>query len=134
MFNVNSSEDLRNVAGYPGRIIRYQDQAKVVSNPQYNASKTTANFLLALRKHFNSLTAVLCVKNSFTDLKILRKKEFLVFETKEGDKKGFIDQIKMQFNFQNSNKIAILDSGSIGYEPIAYFFVQNPFDLIQIFE
>lgn len=135
LMHIESNEELpKNIAGYPGRIIKYQSQAKIVSSPKYNASKTTGNFLLEMRKLNPDLTAILCLKNHQTQL--LKLENFKTINTVEGDKRGFIEQIRPKMKSENiaPTRIAILDSGSIGFEPIAYFLVVHPYDLLNIFD
>ena len=132
----NQDQDsLQNIAGFPGRIIQVQGRAKIVSRPEFNSSKTTGTFLLKIRKHNKKITSVLSIKNQKVDnfKNELEKKGFLIIKTESIDKKGFDNQI-VEKNLNQVAKIALLDSGSIGFESITYLFVENITDLIEIFE
>jgi hypothetical protein len=135
IYEDKDGDSLKNVASFPGRIIQIQGKAKIVSKPEFNSSKTTGSLLLKWRNYNNKITSVLSIKN-FNDTQFatnLEKLKFLIIKTKEIDKIGFSDQIDNK-NITHSTKVAIIDSGSIGFEPIIYLFVENIFDLVEIFD
>ena len=130
--NKNSLQD---VAGFPGRIIQVQGRAKIVSRPEFNASKTNGKFLLDVRNLNSKIASVLSIKN-LNDREFENKlvqKGYLIIETESIDIVGFENQITEK-NFANTSKIAILDTGSSGYESISYLFVENIVDLIDVFD
>lgn len=135
IFENPEGDSLKNIAGFPGRIILVQGRANIVSRPEFNSSKTTGKLLLDIRKTNKKITSVLCIKNkNDSDFEAyLKNKKFTTFNTKALDETGIQNQIKNE-NYTNTSKIAIIDSGSVGYESITYLFVENIFDLVDIFE
>lgn len=127
-------DSLQNVAGFPGRIIQIQGRAKIVSRPEFNSSKTTGQMLLDIRTFNKALTSVLSIKTSEDKefLDNLIKKKFLVLNTTAIDMKGLIKTFEEKAS-DILNKVAVIDSGSVGYEPITYLFVSDITDLIELF-
>lgn len=128
------NDSLENIAGFPGRIIQLQGRAKIVSRPEFNSSKTTGTLLLDVRKINVNIKVILSIKNqddkNFENT--LEKKEFSIIRSDELDKHGLSNKVSSEF--LNKSKIALIDTGSIGFEPITYIMAQNIADIINIFD
>lgn len=132
--NPDESNKLEDVAAFPGRIIQVQGTAKIVSRPEYNSSKTTGSLLLEVRKFNKNIQAVLSIKSKddqdFENRLI--SKNFTIIKTRALDENEFSENIEP--GSLAHSKIAIIDSGSIGYEPITYLLVENITDLVDVFD
>ena len=130
----SDGKNLKDIAAFPGRIIRFQNQAKIVSKPEFLASKSTGDLLLKMHEINAKIVAVLSIKNTnqryFEEL--LEEKNFFLLKTIEGDKKGFNFK-DFDKKLQDQYNIAIIDSGSVGFESITYLFVTEPQSLIELF-
>ena len=135
IFESSTPDSPQDIAGFPGRIIQIQGRAKIVSRPEFNSSKTTSSLLIDIRKSNRKLTAVLSIKNQQdADFETsITKKGFIIFKTQAIDENGLSQQI-ISNTYSNKSKIAILDSGSIGFESITYLFVENIIDLVDVFD
>jgi predicted fused transcriptional regulator/phosphomethylpyrimidine kinase/predicted transcriptional regulator len=129
------SDHIRDIAGFPGRIIRYKNQAKIVSRPEFYASSHTANLLIQIRERYHNIHAVLSIKNPENDdfENTLSNKNFQVIKTEKGDQLGFISQIPNILP-THTEKIALLDKGDMGFESITYLFVKYVKTIVDIFD
>lgn len=135
IFEGPDDDSLKNIAGFPGRIIQVQGRAKIVSRPEFNASITAGTFLMAIRETNKNITSVLCIKNKQDpDFEsTIKKNNFKIFYTEALDENGIHNQIEHE-KYADISKLAIIDSGSVGYESISYLFVDNINDLVEIFD
>lgn len=135
IFESGEEDSLKNIAGFPGRIIQIQGRAKIVSRPEFNASITTGTLLIAIRESNKNITSVLCIKNKQDPAfeSTLTEHNFKIFKTEALDENGIQDQIISE-NYVDITKLAIIDSGSKGYESITYLFADNMYDLVEIFD
>ena len=135
IFEGRGPDSSLNIAGFPGRIVQFKDGAKIVSRPEFNASKTTGSLLISIRKLNKKLSAVLSIKNQNDEKRELTfaEKGFSIIKTLAIDENGLENQLTKK-DFPSTTKIAIIDSGSVGYESISYLFVENIDDLVDIFD
>lgn len=124
---VMTGEDLRDVAAFPGRIIRYGSRAKAVSRPEFSASQSTATLLVSLQTQDPAIRSILSIRVPRPDIAKQRLGQlgFGVEQTHEGDTKGFLDQVSLQKG-KGDGKHAIMDSGGHGFEPITYLTATSP--------
>ncbi|MHA2363227.1 MAG: thiamine-phosphate synthase family protein [Candidatus Hodarchaeales archaeon] len=129
-----NKDHLRDVAAFPGRIIRYRSQAKIISRPEFYASESTANLLIKFRKKVSQIRGALSIKYSQkSSFKYnLESKGFQIIETSIGDTNKIPSEINREIS-PKIQKIAILDAGVVGFEPIAYLLVENPRSLLDVF-
>ena len=126
------AKDLDDVASFPGRIIRVKDEITSVSLPEFGSSKTMSSLLLWLRKIQPNIHWILSIKNKPELIKKLVQLDIEYVSTEELDVK-WEENLKKLKTTKNITEINfILDSGSAGYESIAYIFTKNKNELLDL--
>lgn len=127
-----NAKDLDDVASFPGRIIRVKDTITSVSLPEFGSSKTMSSLLLWLRKMQPNTEWILSIKNKPDLIKKLNQLEIEYAITEELDIRWEenLNELKSKKNINKIN--LILDSGSAGYESIAYVFSKTRIELIDL--
>lgn len=138
---VYAKKDARNekqVAGFPGRIIRVLDEAHVVTNPQFGASGHMAHVVLTVMKHDTSYRSAMNIKYAEKTVDICKKVGFTVksFDRKDEpiekkDKEGFSLEWGVNKVLEQSKIIPdiIYDKGGWGKEPMIRVLGKNPLDV-----
>ena len=126
------AKDLDDIASFPGRIIKVKDTITVVSPPEFGSSKTMSSLLLWIREIQNKTKWILSIKNK-TELVENLKKQNIPFESTNELDIRWDENLDELSNKEDINKTRlILDSGSPGYESIAYVFAENKEDLLEL--
>ena len=129
MMNPDDIPNFSNIAGFPGRIVRVKDRAQAVSKPEYGESRTVSKLLITLRK-YNNIPFVICItlKTSQKLITLLQnQKTFPITKTTNIDNN--YEELCASLHLEDSERyFAIIDSGSIGIEPISYLFFTDKND------
>ncbi|MHA1684906.1 MAG: thiamine-phosphate synthase family protein [Candidatus Heimdallarchaeaceae archaeon] len=120
------------VASFPGRIIKIHDDVEVLRSPEFGASKTMSRLLIWIRNFQPSLTWCISIKNR-PELKTkLNKNDIKFLETKKIDQ-NWEEVLESLSHEETINEInALVDSGSPGYEAIAYLFASSTAELFSL--
>ena len=130
-----NNNDLRNVAAFPGRIIQVQGRAKIISRPEFNSSRTTGSLLINIRNSNRKIKSIISIKNQ-NDPEFEKKivlLGYLIIKTQAIDQYGLTTDL-IKVDYSSATKIAIIDAGSHGYEPIIYLLEENILNLVSLFE
>jgi predicted fused transcriptional regulator/phosphomethylpyrimidine kinase/predicted transcriptional regulator len=126
------ASNLDDVASIPGRIIKIKGNIATISPPEYGSSKTMSSLLLWIRKHQPNIEWIISIKNKSNLAKILTSLKIPFEELKELDL-NWDNQLKEVSKKPTITSIrAILDSGSIGYEPMGYLFADKKESLLDL--
>ena len=125
---VEGSQDIANIAGFPGRIVKVRNEGKIVSYPEFGHGSTLAQILEYFRKQSSSYHSLISIRKTDQILeKISQKKEVLM--TSEADKNWL--QTLQAFSSSEIQQIEIIaDAGGYGLEPLIYIFGKNAFDIV----
>jgi hydroxymethylpyrimidine/phosphomethylpyrimidine kinase len=134
------AEKHQDVAGFPGRIIRYGNKLYAPFPPEFGASKHVATLVLSARKFYKEVSSAMALryipelipllkKEGFSIASFDRNKEPKEIKEKEGSSLdwGVTEALK---NTKNMPDI-IYDEGGVGKEPIIRIFGKDPFDVVQ---
>ena len=130
----DNAKDLDDVASFPGRIIRVKDEITSVSLPEFGSSKTMSSLLLWLRTIQPNTQWILSIKNKPELIKKLNQLEIKYATTEELDVKWEENLEQLRSNKDVNKLNLILDSGSAGYESIAYVFAKNKNELLALLQ
>lgn len=113
------------VASFPGRIIKIEDEVVAVREPSFGVSTTMSKFLLWIRQFQPKVKWIMSIKNNQELASILNDLQITYAETEELDKQ-MEEILTFLGTIEKIDKIKILaDKGSPGYEAIAYIFGEN---------
>jgi len=131
------SED--QVAGFPGRIIRFRDSARAVANPEFGASRHIARIVLTVMRYDPSYRSAMNIKYSEDIVAVCRKIGFDVKSFDRSDEPpekkdqegrslewGVNEVLKQSFAVPD----IIYDPGGWGKEPMVRVLGKNPVDVV----
>jgi hydroxymethylpyrimidine/phosphomethylpyrimidine kinase len=134
------SEDMFDVAAFPGRIVRWKDEIAAWSDPEFGASKHVAHIILTVMKFNRDYCSAMNIRYSKESLNQMKKKGFLIghfdrglepkkMKEKEGSSLewGVGEVLKRMKQVPDS----IYDEGDIGKEPMIRVLGKNPLDVVQ---
>ncbi|MEW6087298.1 MAG: bifunctional hydroxymethylpyrimidine kinase/phosphomethylpyrimidine kinase [bacterium] len=133
-----NADNLNEVLGFPGRIIRFKDELKILAPPEPGASKHTGKVVLTAMKHNPSFRAAMNVKFSDKIINICKKLKFKTAEfnrRKEPPETKFKDGCTIEwgtdFAIKKIKNIPdiIFDRGADGKEPMIRVLGRNPDDV-----
>jgi len=133
-YTTKNPESLKDVLSFPGRIIKFKNEAKIISDPEFGASKHIASMLLEANKANPEIRACLCIKYDKRILKLLKEKK-IDFAFNNAKKKIENDPVVEAFkNFLSKNKLpqVLIDKGGKNLEPVCYIFGKNPTEVVNI--
>ncbi|MHA1960095.1 MAG: thiamine-phosphate synthase family protein [Candidatus Thorarchaeota archaeon] len=121
------------VAGFPGRILLIEGQARAHANPQFGASRHTARLLLWAKHRYRRVRACLCLSGGYRIVKAAKSVGFKITELAEAstDVEFIIRAMEEVKTRQRATPKypAIHVPGGIGVEPILYLFGSSASDL-----
>ncbi len=126
------TENLDDIASFPGRIIKVKDDIKTVSLPEFSSSRTMSPLLIWLHKIEPRIKWIFSIKNR-TELKMKLENfnipfiETMFLDTKWNET---LNNLKSYSNFSQIK--VILDTSGPGYEAIAYIIAQEVDELLEI--
>ncbi len=132
-YSFPNPQNLKDVLSFPGRIIKYKNSAKVISEPEFGVSTHLANMLLEANKKKSEIRCCICIKYNSEILKII-KSLGLIYDFNFPKKKSedpVLDAFK-RFLRERELPQVLIDKGGKGLEPICYVFGKNPKDVIDI--
>ncbi len=110
------------VASFPGRIIKIGKEITTVREPEFGNSKTMSALLLWI-KHFQpEINCMLSIKNKRELKRKLDTNNIPYLESKALDTAWNEKLEELSNNKKVLEAKALLDSGALGFEPIAYIF------------
>jgi hydroxymethylpyrimidine/phosphomethylpyrimidine kinase len=127
------------VAGFPGRIIRFRDTARAVANPEFGASRHIARIVLTVMQYDSSCRSAMNIKYSEDIIADCRK---IGFDVKSFDRAGEPPEKKDQEGcslewgvnevLKQSLSIPdiIYDPGGWGKEPMVRVLGKNPVEVV----
>ncbi len=123
------TQEIKDIAGFPGRIIKVKDKGQIISYPEFGQGATLAQILGYFKRQSSKFNSLISIRRTDNILKIISpKKEVLL--TVEADKDWI--QTLQAFSTQEIQEIEIIaDAGGIGLEPLIYLFGKTPNDIIE---
>jgi hydroxymethylpyrimidine kinase/phosphomethylpyrimidine kinase len=127
------------VAGFPGRMIRFRDGVRVLANPEFGASQHIAHIVLAVLKHDSSHRSVMNIKYSEKIIDVCRRIGFAVESFDRADepaenknKDGFSLEWGVNSVLLRTRMIPdiIYDRGDWGKEPMVRVLGRNPVEVV----
>jgi len=125
------AKTIKDVAGIPGRIVKFKDRVKAVGNPEFGASSHVARILLKVMEYDQNIRAAMNIKYSQEILEACKKLGFTIsfFDRKEEPMEiKFIEGATLQWGVEYAiKKIGkvpdiIYDLGEVGKEPMIRIF------------
>jgi hydroxymethylpyrimidine kinase/phosphomethylpyrimidine kinase len=138
VFMLPYSEDLNDIAGFPGRIIRVRKDIHAPFYPEFGASKHIASVVLAANRCFPEIMSAMNIRYSPEIVELMKKKCFRVgsFDRRKEpkvikEKEGSSLDWGVTEAFRNAKKPfdAVYDEGDVGKEPVIRIFGTDPFDV-----
>ncbi|UCE09541.1 MAG: hypothetical protein JSW61_11295 [Candidatus Thorarchaeota archaeon] len=128
-----SADSISEVAGVPGRILLVDGKARAHANPQFGASRHTAQILLWAKDQYKNIRSCLCLSGQPPVVEAARTVGFEITELHTASKDvdsiiDAVDEIKARRRADTSNP-AIHVPGGVGVEPILYLFGSSALDL-----
>jgi len=114
------------VMSFPGRIIKYKNQAKILSPPNFGESNLSSELLLQFYQEDPNKTSLLILKNTKKLRQVLESlqtsEDIRVIFTTAADKKWdtLFESLK-PYHFD-----VLSDKGAPGFESLIYFFERSP--------
>ncbi|MHB8139389.1 MAG: bifunctional hydroxymethylpyrimidine kinase/phosphomethylpyrimidine kinase [Smithellaceae bacterium] len=127
------------VAGFPGRIIRFRDGVRVLANPEFGASQHIAHIVLTVLKHDSSHRSAMNIKYSEKIIDVCRRIGFAVESFDRADepaanknKEGFSLEWDVNSVLLHASMIPdiIYDRGGWGKEPMVRVLGRNPIEVV----
>ena len=133
------ADDESQVAGFPGRIIRFRDGVRVLANPEFGASQHIAHIVLTVLKHDSSYRSAMNIKYSERIIDICQNIGFTVESFDRADepaanqnKDGFSLEWGVNSVLLHARMIPdiIYDLGGWGKEPMVRVLGRNPIEVV----
>ena len=133
------AENESQVAGFPGRIIRFRDGVRVLANPEFGASQHMAHIVLTVLKHDSSHRSAMNIKYSEKIIDVCRRIGFAVESFDRADepaenknKEGFSLEWGVNSALLHARMIPdiIYDRGAWGKEPMVRVLGRNPVEVV----
>ncbi|HLZ18809.1 MAG TPA: bifunctional hydroxymethylpyrimidine kinase/phosphomethylpyrimidine kinase [Smithellaceae bacterium] len=127
------------VAGFPGRIIRFRDGVRVLANPEFGASQHIAHIVLTVLKHDSSHRSAMNIKYSEKIIDVCRRIGFAVERFDRADepaenknREGFSLEWGVNSVLARTRMIPdiIYDRGGWGKEPMVRVLGRNPVEVV----
>jgi predicted fused transcriptional regulator/phosphomethylpyrimidine kinase/predicted transcriptional regulator len=133
---IEKAKTISDIAGIPGRIVRFRGKAKALMDPEFGVSGHLGKILLAVMKINPNIRAAINIKYNKDILEILEKlnlKYYIlkrdIFSTDiEGDLIRFIEDLAKK-GIKDID--AIIDEGGFGIEPNTYLFDKSAIKLAE---
>ncbi|SRR5579875_989320 len=127
-------ESIKDVLSFPGRIIKFKNEARVISDPEFGASRHIAGMLLEANKVEPSIRACLCIKYDKKILRLLKEKgiKFAFNYTKKESARDQVIEAFKEFLSENDLPDVLIDEGGQNLEPVCYIFGQKPKDVVKL--
>ncbi|MEM2210166.1 MAG: bifunctional hydroxymethylpyrimidine kinase/phosphomethylpyrimidine kinase [Nitrososphaerota archaeon] len=125
------AKTIKDVAGIPGRIVKFKDRVKAVGNPEFGASSHVARILLKVMEYDQNIRAAMNIKYSQEILEACKKLGFTIsfFDRKEEPMEiksieGATLQWGVEYAIKKIGKVPdiIYDLGEVGKEPMIRIF------------
>jgi predicted fused transcriptional regulator/phosphomethylpyrimidine kinase/predicted transcriptional regulator len=133
-YSLPNPQGINDVLSFPGRIIKFKNAVKIISEPEFGASKHIANMLIEANKKNQEIRACICIKYDENILRIIKSLKYsFAFNYKK--KKIYQDPVVEAFKeFLKNNPVPqiLIDKGGKGLEPVCYIFGRNPSEVVSI--
>jgi hydroxymethylpyrimidine kinase/phosphomethylpyrimidine kinase len=139
VYAVAGAETDFQVAGFPGRIIRFRNSARVLANPEFGASQHIAHIVLTVLKYDSSYRSAMNIKYSERIIDVCQRTGFAIesFDrvdepVENKDKEGFSLEWGVNKVLQQAKMMPdiIYDRGGWGKEPMVRVLGRNPVEVV----
>jgi hydroxymethylpyrimidine/phosphomethylpyrimidine kinase len=139
-YAIPNAQNKRDVAAFPGRIIRIGDGIAIIDAPAFGASQHIASIILTVMKHDPAFRSAMNIRYSPAMLKVCKQGGFSVlgFDRAQEppevmEKEGHSLSWGVEAVLKKVNKIpdAIYDKGGWGKEPMIRILGKNPNEVIR---
>jgi hydroxymethylpyrimidine kinase / phosphomethylpyrimidine kinase / thiamine-phosphate diphosphorylase len=133
------SQEIEDVAAFPGRIVRFKDSVAALANPEFGASRHIANIILTVMKFDPDYCSAMNIRFSKQTVNRLRKKGFSVGHfDRRMEPKGVKEREGSSLEWgvgevlRRSKRIPdfIYDEGDVGKEPMIRVLGRNPVEVV----
>jgi len=140
VYALPNATDLKDVAGFPGRIINYKNNLFAITSPEFGASRHVASLVISAKRYYPEVSSAMALRFIPELIPILKKSGFKISSF---DRKMEPKQIKEKEGSSldwgvsealEKTKIMpdiIYDLGDVGKEPVIRVFGVNPFDVAE---
>lgn len=133
---IEGAKVISDIAGIPGRIVRFRGKAKALMDPEFGVSGHLGKILLAVMRVNPKIRSAINIKYNKEILEILNKLNLKYYILKrdifskdvEEELIKFIEDLAKR-NIKDID--AIIDEGSFGIEPNTYLFDENAIKLAE---
>lgn len=127
---LKEAKTISDVAGVPGRIVRFRGKAKALMDPEFGVSGHLGKVLLAALKVNPSIRSAMNIKCEADVLTVLNKLNLKCFTLKRDPtyKEGEDELIRFIESLAKKGEgwfDAVIDEGGFGIEPNVYLFEEN---------
>jgi predicted fused transcriptional regulator/phosphomethylpyrimidine kinase/predicted transcriptional regulator len=123
------SEEIEDIAGFPGRIVKVRNKGQIISYPEYGQGATLAQILGYFKKQSSKFNSLISIRRSEEILTIISLGKEVIL-TDEADK-DWLQTLK-SYSIKQIQEIEIIaDAGGIGLEPLIYIFGTNPRNIVE---
>lgn len=123
------SQEIKDIAGFPGRIIKVRDMGQIISYPEFGQGATLAQILGFFKKQSSKFNSLITIRRTETIFDTISpKKEVLL--TVEADK-DWIQTLQIYSSHKIQEIEIIADAGGFGLEPLIYIFGKTPTDIVE---
>ncbi|MEM2933516.1 MAG: thiamine-phosphate synthase family protein [Methanocellales archaeon] len=120
----------RDVASFPGRIIKVKGKPTATAIPEFGVSPTLSAILIKLNQLGSDQRCLIYIKNSEVVREAVKSLNFKYVETEEADRNWNSTLVQIASKIDLNQLEVILDGGGLGLEPLAYIFARNPSEAI----
>lgn len=140
VFALKNADSSRDIAGFPGRIMKVDKKIETIGSPEFGASKHMANLILKVMEYDSEIRSAMNIKYSKRIIDLCKRLNYHVFfidrkKEPEEIKKKEGESLKWEIEevFKKTERIpdVLYDIGDIGKEPMIRIFGKNPKDVVE---
>jgi predicted fused transcriptional regulator/phosphomethylpyrimidine kinase/predicted transcriptional regulator len=133
---IEGAKVISDIAGIPGRIVRFRGKAKALMDPEFGVSGHLGKILLAVMRVNPKIRSAINIKYNKEILEILNKLNLKYYILKRDIFSKDVEEELIKFIEDLAKKNikdidAIIDEGSFGIEPNTYLFDENAIKLAE---
>ncbi|GAB4305094.1 MAG: thiamine-phosphate synthase family protein [Promethearchaeota archaeon] len=133
--STSAPRGIEDVAGFPGRIVKVRDQARVLADPEFGASKFLSRVLLGVRSRFPDKRCCACLRYDADVESSLEELDVRVIKLSfpEDQPMDMERRVRELLEAENPPALDVLvNLGGRGTESISYVFGGDPAGLVDL--
>ena len=136
VYSVANPRTISDIAGIPGRIVRFVDGVKAVGRPAFGGSHHLATVLLAVNSRNPAIRAAVNIKNDERIKMVVESLGLPNTTVQQGhvtvSEESIIDSVAGSVPKVDGRPVIVFHEGGYGYEPTTYIFGENPVELARL--